>query len=124
MQNAGQRYGLITTPLMVTQYLEEVAVTSDVIRVNHPDIIENGYICALFGSGFGRRLALRYSYGTSIPRLDVPEFSKVRIPWPAFDLRRSIGKMVVDAYRKYEQANDLEDQVQAILSQALGFNKG
>jgi len=119
MQNAGQRYGLITTPMMVTKYLDGVAVTSDVIRVNHPDLIENGYICALFGSGFGRRLALRYSYGTSIPRLDVPEFSKIRIPWPASNLRRLIGQMVVEAYEKLERANELEDQTQELLSVSL-----
>jgi len=121
MQNAGQRYGLITTPIMVMKYLEGVAVTSDVIRVNHPDLVENGYICALFGSEFGRRLALRYSYGTSIPRLDVQEFSKVKIPWPNYHLRRSIGEMVVGAYVKLEQANKLEDQAQEILESALSF---
>jgi len=122
MQNAGQRYGLITTPIMVMKYLEGVAVTSDVIRVNHPDLVENGYICALFGSEFGRRLALRYSYGTSIPRLDVQEFSKVKIPWPKDDLRRAIGEMVVGGYVKLELANDLEDQAQVLLGQALGFS--
>ena len=119
MQNAGQRYGLITTPIMVTKDLEGVAVTSDVIRINHPDVIENGFICALFGSGFGRRLALRYSYGTSIPRLDVPEFSKIKIPWPKPQVRRSIGEMVVDAYKKLERANELEDHAQSIIEQSL-----
>jgi type I restriction enzyme, S subunit len=119
IQNAGQRYGLITTPIMVTRVLDGVAVTSDVIRINHKDLVENGYICALFGSGFGRRLALRYSYGTSIPRLDVPEFSNIKIPWPKDEIRRNIGQMVIDAYQQYDSANELEDQAQCILASAL-----
>lgn len=119
IQNAGQRYGLITTPIMVTRVLDGVAVTSDVIRINHKDLIENGYICALFSSGFGRRLALRYSYGTSIPRLDVPEFSNIKIPWPKEEIRRNIGQMVIDAYQQYDSANELEDQAQSILASGL-----
>jgi len=88
VQSAGQRYGLITTPVFVTRILEGVAATSDIVRVMHADRVENGFFCALLLSDFGRRLAVRYSYGTSIPRLNVPEFSKFRIPWPRDDVRR------------------------------------
>jgi type I restriction enzyme S subunit len=119
MQNAGQRYGLITKPLFITETLDGVAVTSDVIRISHDDPIENGYFCGLFSTDFGRRLALRYSYGTSIPRLDVPKFSMVKIPYPEDQFRRKIGQVVVDAYNHREQANKLENQAQSILAKAL-----
>lgn len=121
VQSAGQRYGLITTPLMVTRVLDGVAITSDVVRIDHNDPVENGYICSLLGSGFGRRLALRYSYGTSIPRLDVPEFSNIRIPWPEDEVRRKIGQIVVDAYQQYDLANEMEDHAQKILAKTLGI---
>lgn len=120
IQSAGQRYGLITTPLMVTRVLDGVAITSDVVRIDHADIVENGYICGLFGSEFGRRLVLRYSYGTSIPRLDVPEFSNIKIPWPEDEVRRNIGQIVVDAYQQYDIANELEDRAQIIFADTLG----
>ena len=119
VQNAGQRYGLITKPLFVTETLDGIAVTSDVVRISHTDPIENGYICGLLSTNFGRRLALRYSYGTSIPRLDVPKFSLIKIPYPEDNFRRRIGKFVVDAYQQREQANVLEDQAQVALSNAL-----
>lgn len=119
VQNAGQRYGLITKPLLVTETLDGVAVTSDVVRISHNDPIENGYICGLLSTNFGRRLALRYSYGTSIPRLDVPKFSLIKIPYPEDKFRKRIGKAVVDAYEKREQANVLEDQAQDILAKTL-----
>ncbi len=119
VQNAGQRYGLITKPLLVTETLDGVAVTSDVVRISHIDPIENGYICGLLSTNFGRRLALRYSYGTSIPRLDVPKFSLIKIPYPEDKFRKRIGKAVVEAYEKREQANVLEDQAQDILAKAL-----
>lgn len=121
VQSAGQRYGLITTPVLVTRMLNDVAATSDIVRIKHPDIIENGYICALLASDFGRRLALRYSYGTSIPRLNVPEFSKIRIPWPDDKIRREIGQVTVEAYEQRDEANALEDQAQALLVEALGI---
>ena len=121
IQSAGQRYGLITTPVMVGVTLDGIAATSDIVRVIHPDIVENGYLCSLFASEFGRRLALRYSYGTSIPRLDVSRFSKILIPWPEDSLRRKIGSITVEAYSKRDSANDLEDQAQALLVKALGL---
>jgi type I restriction enzyme S subunit len=121
VQSAGQRYGLITTPLMVTHVLDGVAITSDVVRIDHKDPVENGYICSLLGSGFGRRLALRYSYGTSIPRLDVPEFSGIKIPWPEDEVRRNIGQIVVDAYQQFDLANEMEDHAQKILADTLGI---
>ena len=121
IQSAGQRYGLITTPVLVTQTLENVAATSDIVRIMHKDIVENGYICALFSSDFGRRLTLRYSYGTSIPRLNVPEFAKIKIPWPQKQIRREIGQITVTAYGKRDMANRLEDQAQALLAEALGL---
>lgn len=123
IQSAGQRYGLITTPVFVTGLLDGVAATSDIVRVVHEDEIENGYICALFSSEFGRRLALRYSYGTSIPRIDVPKFAHIEIPWPDNDLRREIGCRTVEAYRKREEANLLEDKAQELLLETLGWEK-
>lgn len=119
IQSAGQRYGLITTPVFVTRILDGVAATSDIVRIFHKDVIENGYICALFASDFGRRLALRYSYGTSIPRLNVPEFSKIKIPWPKEETRHAIGQRTVTAYEKRDRANQLEDQAQTLLAEAL-----
>lgn len=121
VQSAGQRYGLITTPVLVTRMLNGVAATSDIVRIKHPDVVENGYICALLASDFGRRLALRYSYGTSIPRLNVPEFSKVKIPWPDDKIRRGIGQATVEAYEQRDEANALEDQAQAALVEGLGM---
>jgi type I restriction enzyme S subunit len=122
MQSAGQRYGLITTPTLVTKALDGAAVTSDIVRVTHKDIVENGYLCALFSSNFGRRLALRYSYGTSIPRLHVSSFAEVRIPWPKKEVRKKIGQKTVDAYQKRDAANELEDEAQALLLAALGWH--
>jgi len=119
IQNAGQRYGLITKPLFITETLDGVAVTSDVVRISHEDPIENGYMCGLLSTNFGRRLALRYSYGTSIPRLDVPKFSQIQIPYPETTFRRKMGTTVVNAYEMRERANQLEDQAQALLSDAL-----
>lgn len=119
VQNAGQRYGLITKPLLVTETLDGVAVTSDVVRISHNDPVENGYMCGLLSTNFGRRLALRYSYGTSIPRLDVPKFSLIKIPYPEDKFRKRIGKAIVEAYEKREQANVLEDQAQNILTESL-----
>lgn len=115
MQNAGQRYGLITKPLMVTERLDGVAITSDVIRVMHEDLVSLGYLHALFSSNFGRRLALRYSYGTSIPRLNVPDFTNVQIPWPTKKLRNEIGELVIRAYEHRDLANEKEDKAQSLL---------
>jgi type I restriction enzyme S subunit len=120
IQSAGQRYGLITTPVLVTRMLDGVAATSDIVRVVHEDRVENGFFCALLLSDFGRRLALRYSYGTSIPRLNVPEFSRIRIPWPREEIRRAIGRSTVRAYEMRDRANELEDQAQLLLAKALG----
>lgn len=121
LQSAGQRYGLNSTPLLVTNTLDGVAVTSDIVRIVHQDIVENGYICSLFASEFGRRLALRYTYGTSIPRINVPQFAHIEIPWPEKSVRRTIGEMTITAYEKREQANQLEDESQTILLNALGW---
>ncbi len=121
VQGAGQRYGLITTPVFVTKTLDGVAATSDIVRIVHSDPVENGYMCALLASAVGRRLALRYTYGSSIPRLNVPAFAEVRIPWPEAQFRRRVGRQVVEAYELRESANQLEQEAEHVLLSALEY---
>lgn len=123
VQTSGQRYGLIGTPLYVTDWLDGVAATSDVIRIEHASAVENGYFCGLLHSELGRRLALRVSYGSSIPHIDVNAFAKIRIPWLPQPIRHEIGKLILEAYEMRAEANRIEDQAQKILMQELGADE-
>ncbi len=80
IQRGGQRYGLLGRPAMVTQRMDGWSASEDLIRVALHDKHHIPWVFAFLRSESGRRLTLRHSYGTSIPKLNEAGIATLHIP--------------------------------------------
>lgn len=118
---SGQIYSILGDVVLVSRGLAGKAVTEHAIRVRpDPSIVHPGYLFAFLSlPDYGYGQMIRTAYGTSIPSLSVDDMAEVLVPLPNRELRDAIGKEVVAAIEMRDEANDLEDEAQDILSRAL-----
>jgi type I restriction enzyme S subunit len=121
IQDAGQRYGLLGTPIYANRTLDGKAATNNMIRIVSPDKNTAGYLFAFLNTEIGRRLIVRESYGSSLPHIFPAWLGIIPIPWPGKNIRVKLGEQVVAAFDKRARANDLEDEAQVLLAEVLGL---
>jgi type I restriction enzyme S subunit len=92
------------------------------IRIVSSDRQTAGYLFAFLDTEVGRRLIVRGSYGSSLPHIFPSWLANTPIPWPAADVRNALGERVISAFDKRAEANELEDEAQALLLAALGWH--
>lgn len=119
---SGQIYSILGDAVMVGRSLASKAVTEDAIRIiAKPELIHPGFLYAFLTlPDYGYGQLVRTAYGTSIPHLPVHELPAILVPLPDKRLRDAIGDNVLQAIELRDEANDLEDQAQDLLSVALG----
>ena len=93
--------------------------THDLIRIVPKKGFDSGYLYAFLSSDYGYYQALRYKHGAVIDHLTPDQVEEVLIPIPSEIEQRQIGDLVRKAYDLRSEAIRLEDEAQAILTQAL-----
>lgn len=119
VQDSGQISGLIGRPVQVGKHLEGAACTNNMVRIQTPDILDNGYLFALLSTHYGIRLLKREASGSSIPHLDEGRIKRLAIPWPAQSIRLSIGTKVIKALHLRDEAVDMENKARALVEHAI-----
>lgn len=118
-QCVGQRYGIFGTPVLANRRLIGRAVTEAVMRLIPHDPEDAGYIFTYLATGFGQRLVMRHSAGTSIPVLQEDGASKILIYWPDKARRLLIHEIATAAWEKRARAVELEDEARTLVEQAI-----
>jgi len=118
-QCVGQRYGLFGRPVLANRHLYGKAVTEAVMRLIPHDIRDAGYISVYLATGFGQRLGMRFSAGTSIPVLQEEGARKILIYWPDEKRRHAISRIAEQAWENRAQATELEDQARTLVERAI-----
>lgn len=120
---SGQIYSILGDTVMVGRHLAGKAVSEHAIRVRaRPVAINPGYLYAFLSlADYGYGQIIRTAYGTSIPSLSVGEMPQILVPLAGTSDQLDIGSDVMLAVELRDEANDLEDEAQRILSAALGF---
>lgn len=118
-QCVGQRYGIFGTPVLANRRLIGRAVTEAVMRLIPHDLDDAGYIFTYLATGFGQRLVMRHSAGTSIPVLQEDGASKILIYWPNKDRRLQIHEIATNAWEKRARAIELEDEARTLVERAI-----
>lgn len=118
-QCVGQRYGIFGTPVLANRRLIGRAVTEAVMRLIPHDPEDAGYIFTYLATGFGQRLVMRHSAGTSIPVLQEDGASKILIYWPDKARRLQIHEAATNAWEKRARAVELEDEARTLVERAI-----
>lgn len=121
VQRVGQRYGLFGRPTILPKHLDQSAVTEHLFRLYPKNVRDRGYIFIWLSTEIGRRLLLKGSFGTSMGVLANDSFRKMPAPDCLPELRHSFEDDVLTICTLREQANDMEDQAQVMLSTSLGM---
>jgi type I restriction enzyme, S subunit len=122
VQNVGQRYGLFGRPTILQKHLDNASVTQHLMRVypNNPN--DKGFVYIWLSTEIGRRLLLKQSFGTSMGVLFEHSFSEMPVPKCSAELRHSFEPEIQTICDYRDKANELEDEAQAILLNALGWD--
>jgi type I restriction enzyme S subunit len=120
---SGQIYSILGDAVITGRSFAGKAITEDAIRVvAHEAIVHPGYLFAfLTMPDYGYGQLVRTAYGTSIPHLSVNDLKTVVVPMPDELAQNAIGEEVLRAIELRDEANDQEDQAQALLAEALHF---
>lgn len=123
VQNVGQRYGLFGRPTILQKHLDGVSVTQHLMRVYPKDSRDRGFVYIWLSTEVGRRLLLKQSFGTSMGVLFEHSFREMPAPKCSAALRHSFESEVQAICDYRDKANELEDEAQSILLNALGWDE-
>ncbi|MBX3602450.1 MAG: hypothetical protein KF863_17685 [Rubrivivax sp.] len=119
IQEAGQLGGLIGRSVLVGDSLDGYACSNNMVRVTANDAGDTGYLYAVLASTYGMRLISREAAGSSIPHIDAGRVRALSIPWPERGMRQRIGKHVIDAQRRRDEAINAERKAVRIVEDAI-----
>jgi hypothetical protein len=123
---SGQIYSILGDSVLAGRSLAGIAMSWHALRVV-PDasLLHPGFLFAFLSLpdyGYGQIAAT--AYGTSIPEVSTEHVKQMLVPVPEKGACDEIGAEVELAIELRDQANDLEDEAQALLRQALDAATG
>lgn len=114
------RSGTLGRTVYVWNNYENFAASEHLIRVApNSDLIDEGYLYAFLSSDYGYHQLLRYKHGSVIDEITEDQISQSVIPIPSEKQQKEIGDLVRQAYDLRAEAIKLEEEAQALLTQAL-----
>lgn len=118
---SGQIYSILGDVVFVGRTLARFAVSWHALRIiPDPSRLNAGFLFAFLSLpdyGYGQIVAT--AFGTSIPELSTEDVKRIVVPVPNGDDADAIDQEVRSAIELRDEANDLEDEAQDILSRAL-----
>lgn len=113
------RSGTIGAVSYVSETLHNQSVSDDVIRIELKEC--PGYVYAYFKSETGRSLIETNNYGAVVKHIEPHHLDNVLIPDPPPILKHEIHNLIEHSFRLRDESNDLLDEAQAILKEALSL---
>ena len=105
---------------LVHNNFENYAASQHILRViPNEEVIDSAYLYAFLSSEYGYTSITRYRWGALIDEIDDDDMSKLEIPIPSPDQQKEIGDLIRKAFDLRAEAIHLEDEAQALLTQAL-----
>jgi type I restriction enzyme S subunit len=114
------RSGTLGRTVFVWNNYENCAASEHLIRVApNSELVDEGYLYAFLSSDYGYHQLLRYKHGSVIDEITEDQISQSIIPLPSDKQQKQIGDLVRQGYDLRAEAIRLEDEAQALLTQAL-----
>ena len=111
------RSGTIGIVSYVSKTLENQALSDDVIRIEVKAY--SGYIYAFLKSKTGFAIINTNPYGAVIKHIEPEHLNHIPIPNPPPILKQAIHDLIEDSFKLRDESNDLMDEAQALLIDAL-----
>ena len=95
--------------------------SDDVIRITFKGAYDLGYAYAYLNTKEGLTLLQSNNYGAVIDHIEPEHLKNLPIPNASEEIKRSIHESVIASYDLRDQSNDLIDEAQRLLYEALGL---
>lgn len=113
--------GTIGKTSLVSRKLDNQVFSHDLLRVTFQGGYDLGYVYAYLNTSEGLGLLQSNNYGAVIDHVEPEHLTKLPIPNVPEEIKRSIHEAVVASYDLRDQSNDLIDEAQRLLYEALGL---
>jgi len=104
----------IVTPLIAGWY-----GSNNFARIVLTEDLDSGYLLAYLLSPYGQYQLKREIFGGVIDHLTEDHIRQIKIPVPTEKMQKMIGKLVIEAYIKKDEANQIEDEAIELLERRL-----
>lgn len=116
--------GTVERISLVTTRISGWAGSNNIGRVTYgSDDGRNGYLAAFLSSPYGFHQLNREIYGGVVDHIEGPHIAEVQIPIAPIELQREIGRRVVTAFEKKDEAAGIENETIAYLEKLLEDTK-
>ncbi len=110
---------------LVTSRIVGWAGSNNIARITYGNKdCRNGYLAAFLATPYGFHQLNREIYGGVVDHIDASHIMAVFVPKAPDDVQRKIGKLVVSAYEKKDEASIIEDvAIQRVEARLTGFEQ-
>ena len=111
------RSGTVGVVSYVTKTLRNQSLSDDVIRIEPKNY--SGYVYTYLKSYIGNLLVQTNNYGAVIKHIEPKHLNDIPIPNPPPILKQEIHNLIEGSFKLRDESNDLMDEVQSLLKEAL-----
>lgn len=111
--------GTIGKVSFVSDTLDGLIFSHDLLRINCKNEDDAGYVYAFLKSKIGNKILLTNSYGAVITHIEPEHLATVPIPDAPVALKKKIGDLIICSYRLRDESNLLVDQATKMLIDEL-----
>lgn len=103
----------------VSDTLDNLIFSHDLLRIDCKNNIDQGYIYAYFKSKIGNKILLTNSYGAVITHIESEHLETVPIPDAPDEIKEKIHSLVVESYKLRDESNNLIDEATKLMIEEL-----
>ncbi|MEA4853869.1 MAG: restriction endonuclease subunit S [Christensenella sp.] len=111
--------GTIGKVSYVSNTLDNLIFSHDLLRISCNDSKDAGYVYAYLKSQVGNRILLTNSYGAVITHIEADHLDSVPIPDAPASLKQKISDLIVQSYALRDESNELIDEATRLLVEEL-----
>ena len=115
--------GTIGKVSLVSNTLDGLIFSHDLLRINCKNVNDVGYVYAFLKSKIGNKILLTNSYGAVITHIEPEHLATVPIPNAPDVLKQKIGNLILRSYTLRDESNDLINTAIKMLMDELQLPK-
>lgn len=117
------RSGTIGSISIVSETLNGLVFSDDVIRISFKNACDLGYVYAFLKSKVGNLVLRTNGYGSVITHIEPEHLAEIKIPDAPPELKEQIHELVMRSYSLRDESNTLIDEAEDILIEELQLPK-
>lgn len=111
--------GTIGKVSYVSETLDNLIFSHDLLRIDCKNDIDQGYIYAYLKSKIGNKILLTNSYGAVITHIESEHLEDVPIPNTPDEIKEKIHNLIVESYKLRDESNKLLNEATELLVEEL-----